>query len=194
MRAGLRAPHPDIVCIRACCVLLCTETGDEDPVVETREHVAAPVKEVADASKGADGAKRETREDAEKAAKELEEESYRQMQNFDDYSKTISKGKLTLASLLSKGSSTDTVATGADVEAADKNYCEGEGLGEDGEYYEEEEGEHFEEEEAAPLPEVALLPPRASDKRALSICARPRQAPALTFSQVSLFACYHVIF
>jgi hypothetical protein len=179
MRAGLAAPHPDMVCMRACCVLLCTETGDEDPVAETQEDEAAPVKEVDDARKGADGAKRESREDADKAAKDLEEESYRQMQNFDDYSKTLSKGKLTLASLLSKGSSSDTVATGADEEAAEEKYCEGEGPVEDGEYYEGEEGEHYEEEAAAPLPEVASPPSRAPHKRALS-------------EHVSLFACCRV--
>jgi len=178
MRAGLAAPHPDMVCMRACCVLLCTETVNEDPVPETQE---APVKEVADASKGADGAKRESREDAEKVAKDLEEESYKQMQNFDDYSKTLSKGKLTLASLLGKASSSDTVATGADEEAAEEKYCEGEGPGEDGEYYGGEEGEQYEEEECAPLPEVASPPhalptsARSHTLKRLLICLLLRQ-------------------
>ena len=88
------------------------------------------------------------------------------MQNFDDYSKTVPKGKLTLASLLGKATSTDAApeTTEAGEEAAEEeHYEDGEWAGEDGEYYEGEEGEYYEEcyeeGEAELLPEVASTPP-----------------------------------
>jgi len=147
--------HPDVACMWVCCVLLRAEPDGADAVVAPQQDAAAAVQDSKDADRTKSG------EDAEKAARDLEEESYRQMQNFDDYSKTIPKGKLTLASLLGKGTSNDEAPqTAAGDEAADEEYYEeGEGGGEDDEYYEGEEGEYYEEYEAAPLPEVEAIPP-----------------------------------
>ena len=92
----------------------------------------------------------------EQAARELEDENYKQMQNFDDYAKGVKKTKLTLASLMGKGGETEAaVAEGGaeegeqavDAEAAEEEYYE---EGAEGEYYEGEEGEYCEE-EAAPV-------------------------------------------
>ena len=94
--------------------------------------------------------------DAAPTAQDLEEESYRQMQNFDDYTKSKPKSKLTLAGLLGKAESGDAGAVEEEAhaeEAADEEYYEEEyheGAEDvEGEYY-EEEGEHYE------LPEVLV--------------------------------------
>ena len=94
---------------------------------------------------------------AEKSAEELEEENYKQMQNFEEYSKAKGKNsKLTLADLMGGGGAAALEAEDAqveegEVEGGEEEYAEE--YYDDGEYYEGEEGEYYEEEAATP-PEV----------------------------------------
>ena len=96
-------------------------------------------------------------EPAEKTAAELEEENYKEMQNFEDYAKTKRKSStLTLADLMGGGGSVDENALGVGEEAhgEEAEYGEEEYY-EEGEYCEGEDGEYHEE-ETAPPPEVLL--------------------------------------
>ena len=97
-------------------------------------------------------------EPAEKTAAELEEENYKEMQNFEEYAKTKGKpSKLTLADLMGGGGSGDGNAEGEGEAGGEEGEAENgeEEYYEEGEYCEGEDGEYHEE-EAAPPPEVRL--------------------------------------
>jgi len=98
---------------------------------------------------------------AEKTEEEIEEDKYREMQNFDEYSKINKKiSKLTLASLM-KGASVEAAEgvegdgeeqVAGDAENVEEEYYEEEAA-EEGAYDAGEEGEYHEE-EAAPVIEM----------------------------------------
>lgn len=105
----------------------------------------------------------------EQAARELEDENYKQMQNFDDYSKSVKKTKLTLAGLMGKGGEAEEAAAEGGAEEseqaadAEEEYYE---EGAEGEYYEGEEGEYCEE-EAAPVELDGMAAMRPRKERAM---------------------------